>query len=469
MSRSDRQGRRRRDACGGAALACLASALLYGCAPVAPMRGGPVAGAITVFGHPGGGVSGRSGALDRLGPGGPDSAAWLVPGSTDPATRRIGTIALPASRESVVVLVYGDNRPGLRLMTTPWGLSAVWRSLPPNSLDRWLSILIHTPIALVQGVIPTLDGFQDAACVLVTHRFTGGNEKTVLRSLEQSLPADLVVNTGDVVENGSRGRQWEAFAARHAALRSRSPFIAAVGNHERSYSSVARGNWDAALGPPPSAERYWYSIDLPDSLARFVFLDSNVLCDPLHRYPDSLEQELADEELAWADSALSAPARYKFLVFHHPLITAGHHFGDWREDDARPVELCRRARLLGICRRRGITAVLAGHEHLYQRAYVTGPDGVAGFWQITTGGGGAPLHHVAGHDRRGALAQTLPDGSKVVYLSREQSVYHYCRMVLRRRPRPGEPAVLLYVTEVPKRGRTSLIDLVSLAEPWENH
>jgi len=42
-------------------------------------------------------------------------------------------------------------------------------------------------------------------------------------------------------------------------------------------------------------------------------------------------------------------------------------------------------------------------------------------------------------------------------------------MVLRRRPRPGEPAVLLYVTEVPKRGRTSLIDLVSLAEPWENH
>src|SRR5437867_1118009 len=171
MSRSDRQGRRRRDACGGAALACLASALLYGCAPVAPMRGGPVAGAITVFGHPGGGASGRSGALDRLGPGGPDSAAWLVPGSTDPATRRIGTIALPASRESVVVLVYGDNRPGLRLMTTPWGLSAVWRSLPPNSLDRWLSILIHTPIALVQGVIPTLDGFQDAASVLASSNF----------------------------------------------------------------------------------------------------------------------------------------------------------------------------------------------------------------------------------------------------------------------------------------------------------
>src|SRR5206468_832533 len=160
MSRSDRQGRRRRDACGGAALACLASALLYGCAPVAPMRGGPVAGAITVFGHPGGGVSGRSGALDRLGP----------------------------------------------------------------------------------GVIPTLDGFQDAASVLVTHRFTGGNEKTVLRSLEQSLPADLIVNTGDVVENGSRGRQWEAFAARHAALRSRSPFIAAVGNHERTYPSGAPGN-----------------------------------------------------------------------------------------------------------------------------------------------------------------------------------------------------------------------------------
>jgi hypothetical protein len=424
-----------------------------------------VAGAIDVFGRPG--DSGRSGRLDH-GSGTGTSNPWLAPGTTDLAARRIGTIAMPASRDSVVILVYGDNRPGLRLMTTPWGLSVIWRSVPPNTPGRWLSILIHTPIALVQGVVPSLDGFQDVASVLITHRFSGGNEKRVLRSLEQSLPADLVVNTGDLVENGSRGRQWEDFAARHAALRSRAPFIAAVGNHERGYSSVARHNWDAAVGPPPSAERYWYSIDAPDSLARFVFLDSNVLCDPRHRYPDALEQTLAEEELSWADSALSAPMRYKFLVLHHPLVTAGHHFGDWREDDARPVELCRRARLLRMCRQRGVTAVLAGHEHLYQRAYVAGPRGGGGFWQITTGGGGAPLHHLSGRERRTALAQALPGGSKVVYLSREQSVYHYCRMVLRRRPRPGEPAVVLYVTRVPKRGRTSLIDLVSLAEPWEN-
>ena len=76
-------------------------------------------------------------------------------------------------------------------------------------------------------------------------------------------------------------------------------------------------------------------------------------------------------------------------MLHHPLVTSGHYLSDWKYDDSKAAETRRRGRLLEICRRRHVTAVLAGHEHLYQRTYVRGRDG-RGFWHITTGGGGSP-------------------------------------------------------------------------------
>jgi hypothetical protein len=429
-------------------------------APIGPYRGPqPAPGAITAFDkHWDSDVHKESQA---------GAPPFIVPGTTRRSHFSVGTVQIPAHRDSVVILVYGDNRPGLRMMTTAWGLPVM---LDIGSADpkRFLWAILNIPVAIVQGFIPKLDGFRDAWSVGYSHLYSGGNEKRVLQALLRDTTAAFAVNTGDVVEQGRRGRQWEDFVRKHDELRTHIPYLAAPGNHERLWDPVGRANWDAVMGPPAQPLRYWYAVDLPDSMARFVFLDSDVIADPHDHYPDSLQASLVREQIRWADSALAVPARWRFVVLHHPLVTSGHYLSDWKYDDSRPLELRYRAQLLALCRKRHVTAVLAGHEHLYQRTYVRGRDGT-GFWHITTGGGGSPLYRLSESQRKAALSLTLPDSSIVTW-NREQSVYHYSRLTIVRRPKPGEDSVVLEVIRVRSNGQTGRIDYVNLNEspPEEN-
>jgi hypothetical protein len=392
--------------------------------------------------------------------GDPVEPPFVIPGTTNRDRFDIGTVGVPFRADSVVVLIYGDNRPGLRLMTTPWGLPAVMQIGSPDP-KRFLWAVLNIPVTLVQGIFPRLDLFQDLVSGLWTHRYSGGNERRVVEALVNDLPANFVVNTGDLVENGRRGQQWEDFVRLHGDLRSKAPFLATPGNHERLWSPEGRANWDAVMGPPAQPDRYWFAVDLPDSVARFVFLDSELLADPRNHYPDSLQAQLSREQIRWADSALAVPARWRFVVLHHPLVTSGHYLSDWKYDDSSPAEVQSRARLLEICRRRGVTAVFSGHEHLYQRTYVRGRDG-KGFWHITTGGGGSPLYRLSENDRKAALSMTLPDSSHVTW-SRERSMYHYCRLVLTRHTNPKDDVATLQVNRVRSSGKIIGIDTVDLS------
>jgi len=436
------------------ALMALVAALGCARAPYAPYAGSyPAPGAITAF--------------DTLGWLGHDETQagappFVRPGSISPGLHRAGTLELPKDADSVVIVVYGDNRPGLRMMTTAWGLPAVFSGFSSPEFPRFVWGVINLPVVAIQMFIPQLDGFRDIASGLWTHLYSGGNERQVLRAIERELPAHFVVQTGDVVENGRRGVQWERFVERHKAMRTRVPYLAAPGNHERTWDSIGRNNWDAVMGKPAEPERYWFAVDLPESIARFVFLDSNVLADPGDRYPDSLETVLSNEQLAWADSALAVPARYRFVVLHHPLVTSGHYLSDWNVDDSKEVELRRRGKLLEMCRRRRVTAVLAGHEHLYQRTFIRGTDG-RGFWHITTGGGGSPLYRLSETERRGALAVSLPDSSIVTW-NRARSMYHYSRLTIMRRPQGGQDRIILTVNRVRSNGKIIRIDHVDLTQ-----
>jgi hypothetical protein len=415
-------------------------------ARVEPYRGTrPAPGAITAFAPAGAGPVEASGG----------APAFLIPGTTDASRHHLGTISRARTGDTLVVLVYGDSRPGLRLMTTAWGLPAILEATPRDP-RTWVWALAQIPVLLVQCVLPRFDLMRDLVAITWTQRPTGGAEHRVLRALERaSGDADLVVHAGDLVEDGRRGVQWEDFARRVRDLRTRVPLLAAPGNHERLWSPLSRASWDAVMGPPARPERYWFAVDLPDTVARFVFLDSEVLADPTDHYPDDEQARRAEEQLVWADSALAAPARWRFVVLHHPLVTSGHHFADWKYDDSGPAELRRRARLLELCRRHRVTAVLAGHEHLYQRVYLRGRDG-RGVWHVTSGGGGSPLYRLSESERRRALATPLPDGSKVE-VSETRSIYHYCRLALV--PRTGE--VRLDVLEVGDRG-TRFVESIDL-------
>jgi hypothetical protein len=387
---------------------------------------------------------------------------FLIPGTTSRKLHRVGTLQISPKADSVVVLINSDSRPGLRMMTTSWGLPSVLDIGSPDP-KRFLWAVLNIPVTLVQAVVPKLDGVRDMYAMAYSHRYTGGNQKQVLKAIERELPASFMIAGGDLVEHGRRGALWEEFVRLHEPIRTQVPFLASPGNHERIWSEEGSANWNAVMGPPAEPGKYWFSVDMPESLARFVFLDSELLADPRNHYPDSLEAVLDNEQLRWADSALAVPARWKFVVLHHPLVTSGHYLSDWKYDDSNPQETRRRGRLLEMCRRRHVTAVLASHEHLYQRIYVRGRDGT-GFWQITSGGGGAPPYSVSDSERRAALAVTLPDSSTVTW-SAATPLYHYCRLVIVRRPKKGEDLVYLDAKGVDRHGRVTRFDHAILSVP----
>jgi hypothetical protein len=429
----------------------IAAASLAACAPHAAYRGAvPAPGAITTFAA-GSSSTGANTAAQGSAP------PRLEPIGTDRARHHLGRLAMPAGSESLVVVLYGDNRPGFRMETHATELAAA-RGLFSKDPGKWPRGLLFLPIVLIEAIVPTLDGPRDLV-TLFTHRPSGGREKGVLKAIEQDPEADLVVSVGDLVYDGRRGRLWEDYAKRHAGLRQRTLYLAAPGNHERLFSDVARSSWNAAMGEPASPERYWYTLDIPEAEARFVFLDSNLFTDKKNRYPDSLVNRLADQQLAWADSALAAPARYRFVMFHHPLVSAGHHYADW--DAERPA--ARRRRLLEMFADRGVTAVITGHEHLYQRVYLRTASG--GFWHITTGGAGSPLYPIAKQDWEEALARPLAPGISVAPGSAHLlSEYHICRLVLPRSA--GTPRSLPFeIRDVSSNGSTTRIETLDLAQP----
>ena len=127
---------------------------------------------------------------------------FVRPGSISPALHRVGTVVLPDDADSVVIIVYGDNRPGFRMMTTAWGVPAVMNGFTSPELRQFIWGVVNIPVAVIQFFFPRLDGPRDLITGFWTHLYTGGNERQVIKAVERDLPANFVVQTGDVVENG---------------------------------------------------------------------------------------------------------------------------------------------------------------------------------------------------------------------------------------------------------------------------
>lgn len=122
-------------------------------------------------------------------------------------------------------------------------------------------------------------------------------------------------------------------------------FFPSLGNHDWSL-----GNINAYLDyfTLPGNERY-YSVEWPP-VALFI-LDSDTY------EPDGVG--VSSKQAAWLKEAMQASdAQWKLVIMHHPAYSSGHHgssawmrwpFAEW-----------------------GADAVLAGHDHLYERLEVDG-------------------------------------------------------------------------------------------------
>jgi Icc protein len=148
-----------------------------------------------------------------------------------------------------------------------------------------------------------------------------------------STPADVVLVTGDLTDDGERG-SYAVLRARLAALVA--PFYLIPGNHDRRRALVEAFPDHAYL----SREGFLhYAIE--DHAVRLIALDTLV--------EGREDGALCEERLAWLDAALTAERDRPTLIFmHHPPFESGIWWMD----------------AMGLSGVRGLRAVLGSHPQV---------------------------------------------------------------------------------------------------------
>jgi 3',5'-cyclic AMP phosphodiesterase CpdA len=215
-------------------------------------------------------------------------------------------------------------------------------------------------------------------------------EKLIAAAVE--LKPDLIVNTGDLIDKPGNIDHWKRFWELSNGVTM--PYFLTVGNHDIHPAVAGSEETYKAQVDLPGNELY-YSFRAGNSL--FIVVDSNVKGE---------EKKITGEQFLWLEQVLAgSKEKHKFIFVHHPLYSEagkGKHNGnslDRYKDE--------RDRLHRLFVKDKVTAVFAGHEHIYIRRNV---DGVR---YIITGGGGGPLY---AKDEDGGFhhfVRMTVDGSKV--------------------------------------------------------
>ena len=175
-----------------------------------------------------------------------------------------------------------------------------------------------------------------------------------MAKLRERFPFELVVTVGDNLYGGNGARDFERkFEIPYKPLLAADvKFYASLGNHDAPVQTkYAPFNMDG--------QRY-YTFKAPRQDVRFFALDSTYL-DPA--------------QVAWIEKELQSSSEdWKIPYFHHPLYSSADRHGS---------DLGRRRSLEPLFIKYGVSVVLAGHDHVYER---TKPQN--GIVHFVTGSGG---------------------------------------------------------------------------------
>jgi hypothetical protein len=326
-----------------------------------------------------------------------DTLIGFVPGSGDSTRRYLGRLRRGYTADTLNILLCGDNRTAYRTTRLKVDLLRVEHifSLNPVNIVRGL---VAVPVVLAKGLYPDLALVRDIPDVIRKHP-VWGREEAVNRSLgmkmdsltSQGQVVAAIINTGDLVKDGRIPAQWERFLRLIRPLSSRAPYFPIAGNHERTDTPEGVANWRTATGLPATDDRLYYCFDSADGWVRFLALDSNPMTDPANHWPRDVEIKYSDEQIDWLVARIKEHRGPAFVFMHHPPFSSGFHRVEWQSD---AVLQERRERMVRALHEGGIGILATGHEHAYERALMTWPDGV--LINIVTGGAGSPLHDIPG-------------------------------------------------------------------------
>jgi hypothetical protein len=216
--------------------------------------------------------------------------------------------------------------------------------------------------------------------------------EAMYRIVERAASAepDAVLIVGDLIDalddQASVREQWRNWHAAVAPLGARyvlpSPGNHDVRGHAWATDLMVEAFPELPRNGPPGYEGLTYAFD--HGGVRFISLHSEVFRDP-HR--------LGEAQLAWLELQLAENRnRYTIVFAHDPAYPVGPHVGS--SLDVYPAERDRLWQLLGHY---GVTAYIAGHEHLYNRQEIAGVTqivaGTSGSWPYA-GFGGDFQHYV---------------------------------------------------------------------------
>ena len=184
---------------------------------------------------------------------------------------------------------------------------------------------------------------------------------------------DLVVNVGDIVENGNNLREYtEQYFIPYSELSANIPFMVTIGNHEREsplyYQYMKYENLNS------TTEKY-YSFNLNN--VQFLMLNSN-------------ETIRTQEQIDWLNNQLeqsnsNASVNMSFAFLHHPGRSEL-----WPDGNTAYVQ----NDVIGALQQYPKVQMLAyGHSHDYERgvAESTAKNTNGDFYLMLTGGGGSNL------------------------------------------------------------------------------
>ncbi len=207
--------------------------------------------------------------------------------------------------------------------------------------------------------------------------------------------ADLILNVGDVVTNGSRLDEWvDEYFYPLRYIGGQVPSYISIGNHEYG------GYWEIGRVPPfeervnhpiesTGSNEYWF--DLKYGNASFIFIDANKDEGPKgDRIPPGSQQ------YEWFKHAVKKAEKnsdWTFVFFHHPPYSecwsGGYYDGEahLREEIVPLIEL------------NGVDITFNGHTHDYERGLPHPPydpktgKGSNSAWVIAGGGGSSLDYH----------------------------------------------------------------------------